>query len=356
MNKFLFFVISFLFVCSAQAQQTQAFADSIRQHYNIPELGYAVVSATDVYELQTLGYKKINTLLAADVNDRFRIGSNTKAITGFIAAQLVNEKKISWNTRFFDLFPELRSKRNAAYHHVTLLNLLSFRAGLYSYTYTYDEPKQNQFTGNESEQRYQFTKWFFTKAPVGLKDSLQYSNLGYIAAGLMLEKVAGKPYKQLVTELGQQLEISFDFGAPNSTDTLQPWGHTKDLQPEQPADNFKLNWLLAAGNINVSLPGYVKFIQLQLSGLQGKSTLLSKADFNFLHYGLPTFAVGWFWDTDDNNRLYSFNTGNPGSFLSKVYVYKNSDKAIMLFSNAQTKEAEAGLDALFEKLYSTYIH
>lgn len=338
----------------AKGQNLLTFADSIRKQYKIPELAYAVVSSEKVLELAVIGVKKINTSIVAESNDKFRIGSNTKAITGFIAAQLVKQKKISWNTQFFDLFPELKAKSNRAYHPLTLLNLLTFRTKLYPYTYTYAKPTQDQFTGNEQEQRYQFTAWFFKQKPVVSKDSINFSNLGYIAAGLMLEKASGKSYKELVQVLGSQLGIRFGFGNPNSIDTLQPWGHDQNLNPEPPNDNYKLNWLLCAGNITVSLPDYVKFIQLQLQGLSGKSTLFTKEEFMFLHFGLTKFSVGWFWETDENHQPYSYNIGNPGTFLSKVFVFKDSDKAFILFANAQSPDTDTGLNILYEELKRKY--
>jgi len=335
-------------------QSTLSFADSIRKHYKIPELGYAVITSNKVLELNTIGIKKINTSLKAEINDKFRIGSNTKAITGFIAAQLVKQKKINWDTKFFDLFPELKSKSHQSYHNLTLINLLTFRSKLFPYTYTYNEPKQDQFSGNEQEQRYQFTTWFLQQKPIKSKDSINFSNLGYIAAGQMLEKATGKSYKDLVTELGQLLGVNFGFGNPNSNDTSQPWGHDKYLNPESPEENYKLNWLLPAGNINVSLPDYVKFIQLQLKGLLGLSELMSKDEFNFLHFGFTKFSVGWFSSIDQNNQAFSYNIGNPGTFLSKVYVFKNFDKAFILFANAQTIDADTGLNILFNELKRKY--
>jgi CubicO group peptidase (beta-lactamase class C family) len=339
---------------TTSAQSALAFADSVRKEYNIPELGYAVISSSSVYELHVTGVKKINSKMTAELSDRFRIGSNTKTITGFIAAQLVKQHKIQWSTKFFDLFPELKAKSNPAYHDLTLLNLLSFRTKLFPYTYTYAKPTKEQFTGNEEEQRYQFTRWFFQCQPLMKKDSINFSNLGYTAAGLMLEKASGKSYKQLVYDLGDTLGIKFEFGSPNSKDTLQVWGHDRHLNPEQPGDSYKLNWLLPAGNINVSLPGYAKFIQLQLLGLKGQSELLSQKEFYFLHYGLAGFSVGWFWQKDENNTLYSYHVGNPGTFLTKVFLFKDSDKAFILFSNAQTSSADAGLNILYDELKRRY--
>lgn len=347
---FLCLIASFLL----SGQSTNSFADSIRTHYQIPELAFAVLSADTIYEMHISGVQRITTTFQSNLQDKFRIGSNTKAITGFIAAQLVKAGKIKWDTQFFDLFPELKASSQRAHHQLTLLNLLSFRARLFPYTYTYAEPKQEQFPGNEAEQRYQFAEWFFQQKPVKGKGQMHFSNLGYIAAGLMLEKVSGKTYQQLVQELGQQLDINFGFGAPNTRDTLQPWGHDKNLIPEAPMANYKLNWLLAAGNINVSLPDYVKFIQLQLQGLRGQSSILSQEEFEFLHFGLPKFALGWFWLKEKGKERYAYNVGNPGTFLSKVYVIPASNRAFIFLTNAQTDATDQGLDVLYEELKRKY--
>ncbi len=100
------FLVLTSFVCTAQS--AVKFTDSIRRVYKIPEVGYAVVSSDSVYEMNVLGVRKINTRLKAGMGDRFRMGSNTKAITGFIAARLVKQGKLSWHTNFFDLYPEMK--------------------------------------------------------------------------------------------------------------------------------------------------------------------------------------------------------------------------------------------------------
>ena len=105
----------------------------------------------------------------------------------------------------------------------------------------------------------------------------------------------------------------------------------------------------------MSLPDYVKFIQLQLQGLAGKSDILTKDEFQFLHFGLARFSVGWFWDTDEDGRRYSHNTGNPGTFLTNVYVYPGSARAFVLFSNAQTDPAAEGMGVLYEEMKRRYI-
>lgn len=349
------YCLSFLFTTlTASAQNAQSFSDNIRRVYKIPELAYAVVSADSVYEMKISGVRKIHTQLNASLSDRFRIGSNTKAVTGYIAALLVKQGKISWQTKFFDLFPEWKAASRKEYHNLTLLDLLTFRTRLFMYTYTYPEPHKGQFKGNASQQRYQFARWFLKHDPVQTNDSINFSNLGYVAAGLMLEKASGKTYEELVNDLGTMIGAKFSFGRPNATHTTQTWGHTATLQPEINSPDYKLEWLQAAGNINCTLPDYIKFIQLQLKGLQGKSYLLTQQEANFLLFGLPRWSVGWIPATDAVNGAYAYNIGNPGSFLTKVYVFKDINKAFILFANAQTDAADEGLDELYNELLHKY--
>ncbi|HEY9261189.1 serine hydrolase domain-containing protein [Chitinophaga sp.] len=339
---------------TAHAQSFKPLADSIRKAYDIPALGYAVVSADSILEMEMLGDKKANT--PATLNDRFRIGSNTKAITGMVAALLVKRQLVQWNTPFFSLFPELKSSSNAAYQHITLLQTLTFRNKLPRYTYTNAVPTKQQIRGNEAQQRYAFVKWLLRQPPVTDTATLNLTNAGYALAGLMLEKASHKTYPQLIADLGQQLHIHFAFGAPNFPDTTQTWGHDASGQAEAPASNYKLNWLMAAGNINITLPDYARYIQEQLKGFAGTSPLLTAADFNFLYYGLPKFAVGWFWQMNDAGHLVSENTGNPGTFITTVHIIKDANRAYIFFTNIQRDKVYEGLTLLYEALEKHYGH
>jgi len=334
--------------------QTEQYAEQIRVKYNIPELNYAVITSGKTLEMHALGYKKVHSRRKAELSDQFRLGSNTKAITGFIATLLVRDAKIDWKTHFFDLFPELKSQSNPAYYDMTLESLLTMRVPLPRYTYTDQLPAKGQFSGGPEEQMHQFMAWMLRQKPMPVK-GLCFSNPSYVAAGMMLEKASGKTYRQLVEELGKQLMADFHFGQPNVEDSLQPWGHNAYLQPEAPAQNYKLSWLLPAGNVTASLPDYACFVREQLKGLKGKSQFLKSGDYRFLLEGRDTFSVGWFYDIDEFGNTYSWNQGNPGTFLSYTYVYPDADAAFILLCNAQTDAAEKGMDLLLKKLSATYI-
>ena len=339
----------------AIGQRTTDFADNIRIKYKIPELAFAVVSADTIFELQTLGVQRINTDFKAKPDDRFHIGSNTKAVTSFISALLVEQGKIKWNTKFFDLFPELKQKSKKVYQNITLKDLLTFRGKLPAYTYTFEKPTKKQITGDNAEQRFQLAKYFLAQKPMQSENGLTPSNADYILAGLMLERVTQKSFKELVIDFGNTLGIDFGFDYPNLSDTLQPWGHDINLKSLPPFDNYKLNWLLSAGNINVSLPDYLKFIQLQLKGLNGQSKILSSQTFEKLLYGLPIFSFGWFNKLDTvTNHLIAYNEGNAGAFLTQVQIIKETGKAYIIFTNSASTKTSEGITILLDQLKTKY--
>lgn len=347
----VFFAVSL----QARTQTIRAFADSIRRAYRIPELAYAVVSSDTVLEMQVTGVQRINSNFVAKPDDRFHIGSNTKAITSFIAALLVRQGAITWDTKFVDLFPELKSSSRKAYRTITLQDLLTFRGKLPSYTYWFAEPTAEQITGDNAQQRFLLAKYFLSQKPMKPKEGLTPSNMDYVLAGLMLERASRRSYKDLVTDFGASRNIDFRFDYPNLADTLQPWGHDANLEPMPPRDNEKLNWLLSAGNINVSLPDYIKYIQLQLKGLKGEADILPRRTFDRLLYGLPNFSFGWFNALDRTTQHHSaFNTGNAGAFITQVEVVKEIDRAYVLFTNSYTEQTTEGLLVLMEKLKDTY--
>lgn len=352
MKQSLAVLVSFFIYLFATGQNYAKFADSIRIKYKMPELAYAVISSDSIIELHVLGFHKKDAKDKAGINDRFRLGSNTKTITSYIAANLVKQGEIKYDTKFFDLYPELKLKSNPVYYDLTLKDLLTFRARLLSWTYTFDKPTEKEIKGSEQQQRYGFIAWALQQPPQDTANKVIYwSNPAYVAAGLMLEKATGKDYEKLVDELGKESDINFSFGQPNASSINEPWGHNQDLAPEKPGNSYKLNWLSSAGNINVSLPDYTKFIKMQLQGLHGRSKIFTEEEFNEMHYGLPEFSYGWQVYIDEKTNLkYSYHKGNPGAFLSQVFICKASDRAYVFMTNVQSKEAEAGLSVLFEEL------
>lgn len=341
---------------SVRGQNLSEFADSIRQEYGIPELGYAVVSSDSVLEIATLGFKRANSTITAEPNDRFHLGSCTKAITGFVAALMVKRNVIQWDTRFFDLYPELKASSDSTYYDMTLVDLLSHRAGIQPLTEDEEFPPHGFFQGSNS-QRYQFVAWVLGKKPVELEEGYSYSNAGYSAAAIMLEKASGKTWEELVKDLGRELGLDFGFSWPNIADSTQPWGHrTEDsnLIPLPPSDTYDLLWVEPAGDINMSISDYVKWVQFNLQGLKGAGPLLNKQEYEFLHYGMPDhYAIGWTWGINGKGHKVSAHDGSADTFYCWAYIIREIDRAYILLANSANKPGVKELLKILMKRYGT---
>lgn len=205
--------------------------DSIRIAHNIPSIAYGVIRNDNVLVINTVGYRDIQSKEKAQAEDYYHIGSNTKAFTGFLAAKLVEDNVIEWDTKFFDLYPELKNESDSAYYDITLKKLLSHRARLINFK----EPAEiimvlNNYDKNLEDSLTLLEKRYFLIEEVLKYEQLplyeecddSYSNAGYIAAALMLEKATGQSWETLMAELSNDLNLGIHIGSPIDLGTHQP--------------------------------------------------------------------------------------------------------------------------------------
>lgn len=340
---------------SIYSQNLNAIADSLRIKYKIPEIAFAIISVDSINEMQTLGFHKIESKKIDDeakIYDYFHLGSNTKAITGFISAYLVEQNKISWLTKFFDLFPKLKKESNEAFYEITLEDLLSHRARIQPYTSGIEYQKLPKFVGTKSEKRKQFCEYLLKNEPLKLNDkAFNYSNAGYSIATLMLEKVTGKTWEELVNiVLKQKLKLDYKLGWPNRFVINQPWGHwikNDTLKSLSPDTKYDLSLAEPAGDISMQLNDYAKFIQLNLIGLDGKDNFLKSTTYEYLHYGKKEYAIGW-GNVNNDKRKISEHAGSDGTFFCYTQIDKNKKKAYIILINCATEEAQKGLFELLK--------
>jgi D-alanyl-D-alanine carboxypeptidase len=350
---FLFFFM----VLSGQAQTLSKIADSIRKESDIPELAYGILSSDSILVTNMLGYHR-NDLQdeknKAKNTDYFHLGSNTKAITSFIAGYLVEQKKISWDTKFFTLFPELKKDANPDFYTMTLADLLSHRARIKPYTSGEEFQTLPLFVGLKAEQRKQFVEYLVKNDALPKNnETYNYSNAGFSIAARMLEKVSGRTWEQLLDDvLSKKLGLKYKLGWPNRTDTDQPWGHWMEndkLVALPPTTTYDLKLIEPAGDISMPLADYAKFIRLNLAGLRGRNNLLKSETYNFLHFGREKYAMGWL-NINSTGRHASEHAGSAGTFYCYTLINKDKNIAYIIIANCATENALKGIFKLLDKM------
>jgi len=360
MDKLIYTILIAVFSLTVKGQNLPNYIDSLMEANQIPELGFAVVSPDSILELQTLGFHRIdnkNEQSKAKLSDYFHLGSNTKAITGFIAAYLVEKNKIKWATCFFDLFPEWKNDANSVYHNITLADLLAHRAKIQPYTNGSAYKKLPAFEGNNAERRQQFSKYLLIQDPVVNNQTFNYSNAGYSLAALMLEKASGKTWEQLTKEIfASELNVKIEFGWPNKLFLNQPYGHWVEnniLIALPPDINYDLSLGEPAGDISMTLPDYARFIQLNLQGLSGKDNVLKSSTYQFLHLGLKKYSIGWGNVSNDQQKL-SEHAGSAGTFYTYALIDHHKNLGFIVIMNSGAKQAQQGLFKVLQLLRTKY--
>jgi len=352
-------IIVFLLIPSlCFGQKTLEYADSIRNTFHIPELSYAVVSGKNALEIEAIGRHSISLSDTATLEDRFHLGSNTKAMTAFMIAKYVEEGKLKWSTKFFEIFPQWKAESKPAYYNITLKDLLSHRAMIQPFQGE-DDPTIPDFKGTKQQKRELFGKFVLTLDPVEL-DSLHpfvYSNADYTLATLMLEKVTGKSWEQLVEKVfNKDLKLDVKLSWPENQKQKDTWGHVyenNELIPVPSITDYHLDYTEPAGDLNMKLNDYIKFIQLNLQGLQGQDNYLKAETYKFIHKGVENYSLGWF-NIYENGKELSTHSGTAGTYYTLVHIDRLKNIAYIIFTNSFNDNTLQGVRLLMRKLKENY--
>ncbi|HYC69374.1 serine hydrolase domain-containing protein [Brevundimonas sp.] len=253
----------------AWARETpDAVLDAVFEDDAPPALAAGIIGRDGLRWSGVRGVRRRGSADAATLQDRWHLGSNTKAMTAAVYGRLVDRGLSRWNRPMTDIFPEITV--HPAWMGVTVDQLMSHRAGLR------DEDLLSREVLSAArgdarplvEQRLDRVRAALTAAPGGTAGTFAYANINFVLAGAAIERISGAPWEAAMqAELFGPLGISTGgFGAPSGD---QPWGHQTlgpvmtPLDPVLNPDNPPL--MGPAGTAHMSLPDYARFLGLFLT-------------------------------------------------------------------------------------------
>jgi CubicO group peptidase (beta-lactamase class C family) len=293
-------------VASGSDEYSLALAKLAEKHWT-PGLAAARVTTEGISHRGHAGLRRRKSKEKIEAGDRFHLGSNTKSMTSALAAMLVQEKKLDWETTVAEIFEPKKYEVDSKFGKATLKQLLSHRAGLAQISgmepewSKLAEQSKESATDAAAKAREVYARAFIKRAPAHkVGGHFEYSNEGYIVAGHMLEVITGKSWEDLMRErIFDPLEMkSAGFGAPGTKGKAdEPRGHTawwNAIEPGPEGDNPA--GLGPAGTVHASLDDWGKFLSFMLRAAQGKEEQLSKEQFSVLTTApdkREDYALGW---------------------------------------------------------------
>jgi CubicO group peptidase (beta-lactamase class C family) len=302
-----------------------------REH--LPGMIAAIADSSGILQIESAGVRKIGSSESITNEDQFHLGSCGKAMTSALMAILIAENKIQYETTFIEVFPELKGSIHPDYELITLHQLLTHRAGIES------NPPDNLAEHDNPdirERRYLYMKDIL-KEPSSINiGDFHYSNLGYIIAGIMAERVTGKSWEALMeNSIFEPLEMkSAGFGPPGTTGLVdQPWGHHNVDNVWQPTQTGNPEEAGPAGTVHCSVEDWVRFLTLFLK--RDDTVILERQQIEKLIEPVGDYACGWLVEQRDwTNGNALFHNGSNGKWFVAVWVAPEINRTFIVGTNS----------------------
>ena len=171
-----------------------AYYEQSRVDYNVPGLAVAIIKDGEVIFSKGYGTRNVDTGDPVDGNTLFAIASNTKSFTSAALAMLVDEGKLKWDDKVRDYLPWFELYAPYVSENFTIRDLLTHRSGLKTFS------GDLLWYGTDLSRREVVEGAKYLEPTFGFRDGYGYSNIMYLAAGLVIEEVSGMPWEDFIQQ------------------------------------------------------------------------------------------------------------------------------------------------------------
>jgi len=362
MKRISYFVFSafLLLGFTLQAQvltspQIDSLVNKTLSTFNVPGIAVGIVKDGKLIHAKGYGLRSIKGTAKVDENTLFGVASNTKAFTAAALGMLVDEKKITWDTKVTDIIPEFKLYDPYVTQEFTIRDLLTHRSGLgLGAGDLMIWPDSSKVTKSQLIHNLRFLK------PVSsFRTKYDYDNLLYIVAGDIVTRVSKMSFEDFVeSRIMKPLHM---------TKSAVSWYRLKDrsniIDGHAPIDNRSLVTVglsfteLAnpAGGIYSNIIDMSKWVIAQINegkyGDQLGQSLFSKevhqemwSPQTIIKGGSPynthfsSYGLGWFL-SDVNGYFQASHTGGLAGIVTQVTILPELKLGIIVLTNQQSGAA-----------------
>jgi D-alanyl-D-alanine carboxypeptidase len=297
----------------------------------VPSASIAIVRGNRI--VFTKAYGKQSEAAPARAQSPYQIASVSKQFTAAALLLLENDGKLSLDDHVARYLPGISGGET-----ITLRQLLSHTSGLQDYW-----PQDYSFKAMATPVTPQQIVDRWARKPLDFAPGTQwqYSNTGYVVAGMIAEQVSGQPliefldariFKPLgITAIDQDL----------ATGARYPQGYERAaLGPVRPVTPAAPGWLFAAGELAMSAGDLAKWNVARLTRAiltaedwTAQETAIRLSDGAATGYGLGV-SLG-----EADGRRFVEHSGEAVGFLSENIVYPDDKAAITVLTNSWSSPA-----------------
>ncbi|HEY7005862.1 MAG TPA: serine hydrolase domain-containing protein [Sphingomicrobium sp.] len=328
---------------SAQVGQIDQLVTKTLSDTGVPAAEIAIVR--DGKLVLTKAYGKANEGLPASPDQPYQIASNSKQFTAMALILLRDEGKLSLDDPVSKYIPGITEG-----DRITIRQLISHTSGLQDFW-----PQDYMFSDMDvpTTPQHIVDKW--AKKPLDFQPGArwQYSNTGYVVAGMIVEKVSGQkliPFltKRIFAPLGMTSVHDQD---DTNTPAFPAGYHRYALGPVRVARQPGRGWLYAAGELSMTAGDLAKWDVARMNRTLipardwvEQETPVLRTDGRTNGYGLGVY------NHYERERHVIDHGGEAVGFLTQNTIYPDTKDAIIVFTNADFSGTSDTLTAGIEKI------
>jgi CubicO group peptidase (beta-lactamase class C family) len=256
----------------------------------------------EVALVRAYGLRDVEAGLKATTDTQFLIGSVTKSFTATGLALLMDEWRLDWTKPVREYLPEFRLHDAIATDRVTVRDLLCHHSGLPRHDWVW-------MPGDWSPAQ-MLAAMRYLEPSDDIRNTFQYSNLGYLVASIVTERVSGQSWTEFTrARLTDRLHMNVTFTVEDlaaAADASVPYWMDGDTRLRVKPWPIRAT---AAGGINTSIASFANWLLLHLDkGQFERQRLLSAALIQQLQTPRVHIAAPEFAEYDDTHYGLGFRS------------------------------------------------
>jgi CubicO group peptidase (beta-lactamase class C family) len=336
--------------------------ENVRAKHDVPLLAGAVVTDKGLELAAAVGVRKRGEEVKVTDDDLLHLGSDTKPITAWLIAWLIEHGLLDWDDPLEKIFPKRFKDWPETHRKITITQLLTHHSGLpanYPGGWWAIPVK-----GTPREQREVMMNSFGTIKLAGDPgEKYLYSNVGYTVLGAVAERVGKESWealleKRVFSPLGMKGVGHGPMGKEG--EIVQPWQHSakgKPIAPTLKSDNPPV--MGPAGRLHCSLPTWSKFIAEELRAARGKKGLLEAKTyakmFETPYDDEPYFRGGWIGNGKKTKARFLAHDGSNNGNYCTALLLPDRNLAVLVATNQGGKAAFAACTEAREELVKKWL-
>ncbi|MDG1518249.1 MAG: serine hydrolase [Flavobacteriales bacterium] len=318
--------------------QLNSLAENIYQNTNVPGLTLAVIKNDSVVYQKNLGVKSLKTNQKVNENSKFFLASISKVFTGTAIMKLAQEGKIDLNKPVVNYCPDFKPNYGKySSDSIRVIHLISHTSGLEKFINKKDHFDEE--INSSSEERIAL---HIKKTKLRFKPGVQYeySNLGFMVAEVVIEKVTGQKFSDyMATEILQPLKMNNStFSQVNNLlDTSLATPHAQKRKGPVPINkNLYTNGVLGSGGLKSSNNDFSKWLIELMKIYHNQSGFITKQTLDKM-WTAYTPENGLCFDAwKDKKGHTNISKGGNFGYKSDSYFLMVPDKkfGVFIFTNS----------------------